>query len=257
MKFLVRKEEVIKNILKEENILIVQDIDGVCIPLVQDPLTREISKEYIMAASKLKEKFSVLTCGEHEGRRGVNRLVEKALNSKKKAKENGLYLPGLAACGVELQDKFSNISHPGLKDVEIEFLSKIPDKMRSMLTNELKLFLPNIKVEKINQLINVAICDTRFTPTINFNEIFNYIKNDLNKLKDLQILMHKIMNNLLEDSKNFGLEESFYLHLMPNLGIKEGSEIMKYATANDFGTTDIQFIIKGAIKAEAAMSAKI
>ena len=56
------------------------------------------------------------------------------------------------------------------------------------------------------------------------------------------------MNNLLEESKKFGLDNSFYLHLMPNLGIKEGEEIMKNATHNEFGTTDIQFIIKGAIK---------
>ena len=56
------------------------------------------------------------------------------------------------------------------------------------------------------------------------------------------------MINLLEDSKNFGLDNSFYLHLMPNLGLKDGKEIMKYSTQNEFGTTDIQFIIKGAIK---------
>ena len=35
---------------------------------------------------------------------------------------------------------------------------------------------------------------------------------------------------------------------MPNLGLREGIEIMKYATKNEFGTTDIQFIINGAIK---------
>ena len=35
---------------------------------------------------------------------------------------------------------------------------------------------------------------------------------------------------------------------MPNLGIRNGKEIMKYSTQNEFGTTDIQFIIKGAIK---------
>ena len=35
---------------------------------------------------------------------------------------------------------------------------------------------------------------------------------------------------------------------MPNLGIKDGKEIIKYATKDEFGTTDIQFIIKGAIK---------
>ena len=248
MKIFKMKEEVINTIINEQNILIVQDLDGVCIPLVQDPLQREINKEYVKDVSRLREKFAVLTCGEHEGKRGVNRLVEKALNSKITAKENGFYLPGLAACGVEYQDRFSNLSYPGLKDNEINFLAEVPKMMRSMLTNELKKFLPNLSNEKRNKLIDVAVCDTRFTPTLNFNEIFSYVKNDFQKVKDLQLIMGKIMNDLLEESKNFGLDNSFYLHLMPNLGIRDGREIMKYSTQNEFGTTDIQFIIKGAIK---------
>ena len=248
MKIFKMKEEVINTIINEQNILIVQDLDGVCIPLVQDPLQREINKEYVKDVSRLRENFAVLTCGEHEGKRGVNRLVEKALDSKTTAKENGFYLPGLAACGVEYQDRFSNLSYPGLKDNEINFLAEVPKMMRSMLTNELKKFLPNLSNEKRNKLIDVAVCDTRFTPTLNFNEIFSYVKNDFQKVKDLQLIMEKIMNNLLEDSKNFGLDNSFYLHLMPNLGIRDGREIMKYSTQNEFGTTDIQFIIKGAIK---------
>ena len=248
MKIFKMKEEVINTIINEQNILIVQDLDGVCIPLVQDPLQREINKEYVKDVSRLREKFAVLTCGEHEGKRGVNRLVEKALNSKTTAKENGFYLPGLAACGVEYQDRFSNLSYPGLKDNEINFLAEVPKMMRSMLTNELKKFLPNLTNDKRNKLIDVAVCDTRFTPTLNFNEIFSYVKNDFQKVKDLQLIMGKIMNDLLEESKNFGLDNSFYLHLMPNLGIRDGREIMKYSTQNEFGTTDIQFIIKGAIK---------
>ncbi len=248
MKIFKTKEEVINTIINEQNILIVQDLDGVCIPLVQDPLQREINKEYVKDVSRLREKFAVLTCGEHEGKRGVNRLVEKALDSKTTAKENGFYLPGLAACGVEYQDRFSNLSYPGLKDNEINFLAEVPKMMRSMLTNELKKFLPNLLNEKRNKLIDVAVCDTRFTPTLNFNEIFSYVKNDFQKVKDLQLIMGKIMNDLLEESKNFGLDNSFYLHLMPNLGIRDGREIMKYSTQNEFGTTDIQFIINGAIK---------
>ena len=242
------KEELISTITNEKNVLLVQDLDGVCIPLVQDPLKRELKKEYVMAVSKLKNNFSVLTCGEHEGRRGVNRLVEKALNSKTKAKEFGLYLPGLAACGVEFQDRFSNLSHPGVNENEIDFLEKVPSLMKSMLTNELKISFPNLSNKELNKLIEVAICDTRFTPTLNFNEIFSYVKNNFEKVQSLQLIMEKIMNNLLEESKTHGLKDSFFLHMMPNLGTKEGKEIMKYATENEFGTTDIQFIINGAIK---------
>ena len=243
-----KKEKLIKTILKEENILIFQDLDGVCIPLVQDPLKRELNIEYVKAVSKLKERFFVLTCGEHEGRRGVNRLVEKSLASETKAKREGLYLPGLAACGVELQDRFSNISYPGLNENEIEFLSKIPKMMSSMLSNELKLALPSLSSKERKKFIDVAICDTRFTPTLNFNEILSSVKHDFKKVKEFQLIMEKIMNNLLEYSKEIGLENSFYLHMMPNLGLKGDREIMKIATEKDFGTTDIQFIIKGAIK---------
>ena len=248
MKMYTRKEEVIRTIINEKNILIVQDLDGVCIPLVKDPLKRELSKEYVKDVSKLGENFSVLTCGEHEGRRGVNRLVEKALDSKTKAKEYGLYLPGLAACGVEFQDRFGNSSHPGLKDNEIKFLAEIPEMMRSMLNNELKIFFPNLTNESRNKLIEVAICDTRFTPTLNFNEIFSSVKNDFKKIERLQLIMEKIMNSLLDESKKVGLGNSYYLHMMPNLGLRKGQEIMKYATKDELGTTDIQFIINGAIK---------
>ncbi len=248
MKMFKTKEEVIHTIINEENILIVQDLDGVCIPLVQDPLKREINKEYVKDVSKLKENFAVLTCGEHEGRRGVNRLVEKALASKTTAKEYGLYLPGLAACGVELQDRFSNLSHPGLQDNEIKFLAKVPSIMKKMVTDELKKFMPDLSNNLREKLIEVAICDTRFTPTLNFNEIFSHVKNDLKKVKNLQLIMEKIMNNLLEEATRFGLNNSFHLHLMPNLGSKKDKEIMKYATKDEFGTTDIQFIINGAIK---------
>ena len=248
MKMYTRKEEVIRTIINNKNILIVQDLDGVCIPLVKDPLKREIDKEYVKAVSRLRENFLVLTCGEHEGRRGVNRLVEKALNSKTKAKEYGLYLPGLAACGVEFQDRFGNSTHPGLKENEIKFLAEVPKMMKSMLTNELKKIFPNLTNKSRNRLIDVAICDTRFTPTLNFNEIFSCVKDDFKKIEALQLTMEKIMNSLLEESKKVGLGNSFHLHMMPNLGLRKGKEIMKYATKDELGTTDIQFIINGAIK---------
>ena len=242
------KKEVINTIKSNKDFLIVQDLDGVCIPLVQDPLKRNISKEYVKYVSKLKDNFFVLTCGEHDGRRGVNRLIEKALDSETKAKDYGLYLPGLAACGVEFQDRFGNSYYPGLKNTEISFLARVPEKMREMLTNELEIFLPDLSNDLREKLIEVAICDTRFTPTLNFNQIFDLFKNDLEKVKSLQLSMERIMNNLLEESKVFGLDNSFHLHKMPNLGLKEGREIIKYVNKNEFGTTDIQFIVKGAIK---------
>jgi glucosylglycerol 3-phosphatase len=69
----------------ETDLLIVQDLDGVCMPLVKDPLTRRLRADYVQAAAAMQNKFNVLTNGEHEGRRGVNRLVEKALGDNQKA----------------------------------------------------------------------------------------------------------------------------------------------------------------------------
>ena len=239
----------LKKIALAENILIIQDIDGVCIPLVKDPLKRELEQKYIYAAASLKDEFAVLTCGEHEGRRGVNRIVERSMQrSGYDIAKDGLYLPGLAACGVELQDNHGNVSHPGLTEEEINFLRLVPEKMAILLQLRLKELIPTLKVEEADQLIKVAINDTRFTPTINLNEILGISPNDLNLNLKLQSMMIEIMNEILKEADRKELGESFHLHMMPNLGKSNGKEIMKYAKEGDIGTTDIQFIINGAFK---------
>ena len=111
------------NILSSKSILIIQDIDGVCIPLVKDPMTRKLESKYIYAVKEFAEEFFVLTCGEHEGPRGVNRIIERSLKSTSEPKNKELYLRGLAACGVEYQDNKGKISFEGVSDKEIKFLS--------------------------------------------------------------------------------------------------------------------------------------
>ena len=101
----------IDRITSAENLLFVQDLDGVCIPLVSDPLTRKMDKSYIKDVNKFNGDFYVLTNGEHEGRRGVNRLIEDAFCDDDFAKSNGYYLPGLAAGGIQYQDKYGSISY--------------------------------------------------------------------------------------------------------------------------------------------------
>ena len=235
-------------IQKNKDILIIQDLDGVCIPLVKDPLKRKIDKKYIYSTAKLHGEFFVLTCGEHEGRRGVNRLIEKALNSKTKPSTEGLYLPGLAACGVEFQDNQGNISHPGLSEKEINFLKDIPAKMRKLLVKEINILLPDLDQAYLSEEIEKAICDTRFTPTLNLNGIFSIAVNNIGLQVELQLMMKKIMNKLISDTNGTDLENSFHLHIMPNMGSQDGNEIMKYAKKGDIGSTDIQFIINGAVK---------
>ena len=56
-----------KMIINSKNILFIKDIDGVCIPLVKDPMTRKLESKFIFAVKFLEKEFFVLTCGEHDG----------------------------------------------------------------------------------------------------------------------------------------------------------------------------------------------
>ena len=94
----------LEELAASDTLLIIQDLDGVCMGLVRDPLTRQLERRYIDAARRLDGAFYVLTNGEHIGRRGVNQLIHGALASETLAAEQGLYLPGLAAGGVQLQE---------------------------------------------------------------------------------------------------------------------------------------------------------
>ena len=55
-------------------------------------------------------------------------------------------------------------------------------------------------------------------------------------------------NEIIYKAKAQGLENSFFLHISPNLGSKDGNEIIKLSSVNDIGSTDIQLLIKGAVK---------
>ena len=123
--------------------------------------------------------FSVLTNGEHEGRRGVNRLVEKALDNDQLAKRKGLYLPGLAAGGVQFQDRFGTVSYPGVSEQEMNFLESVPQQMEKRLRLKLKEIMPEIQGQVLDEELKLAILDTQVSPTINLNSLFDRIKNDV------------------------------------------------------------------------------
>ena len=105
-------DQLLEELTPVDDLLIVQDLDGVCMQLVKDPLTRRMDPGYVNAAADLRGGFVVLTNGEHEGRRGVNRLVEAALGDQVKPEQAGLYLPGLAAGGVQLPGSFRSAQSP-------------------------------------------------------------------------------------------------------------------------------------------------
>ena len=238
-------EKIINN---SKNILFIQDIDGVCIPLVKDPMTRELESKYVFAAKNLEEEFFVLTCGEHDGPRGVNRIIERSLNSIFQPKEEGLYLRGLAACGVEYQDNSANISFEGVSKEEVDFLSKVPDLMRPSFEIIVKTIFPNLNQEEINSHALKSICKTRFSPTINFNSLFDLVQKDSLKRKLIQKSFEEMMHEIIDQADSQGLKNSFFLHISPNLGRKNGNEVIKLSTENDIGSTDIQLLINGAVK---------
>ena len=173
----------------ETDLLIVQDLDGVCMPLVKDPLTRTLRADYVEAAAGMQNRFSVLTNGEHEGRRGVNRLVEKALGDNQKAQREGLYLPGLAAGGVQFQDRFGVVSHPGVSNEEMNFLESVPQRMGDLLRIKLSQVLPELQGQELEEELKLAILDTQVSPTINLNSLFSRIKGDIARQKQLQLML--------------------------------------------------------------------
>ncbi len=241
-------DSITKNLIEVDRLLIIQDLDGVCIPLVKDPLTRIIDKSYVEAAYELKEEFRVLTNGEHEGYRGVNRLIEKAFNSDTKFLDYCGYLPGLAAGGVQYQNRNGKVKAEGVTEEEKDFLKRLPQRIKSLIFKEISSILPELTYEQYRKQTHLAVIDTELSPTINLNYLFELIPNDIEKQRKLQQIALQVMNKLLDDSVNTGLSDSFFLHIAPNLGINGEKELIKLADKSDIGTTDIQFMIKGATK---------
>ena len=238
-----------KELIDSPDFLIVQDLDGVCMPLVKDPLTRSLAAKYVHAAALLRGNFCVLTNGEHEGHRGVNRLVEQALGDRSMARNQGLYLPGLAAGGVQLQDEFGHLTHPGVSDAEMSFLASVPERMNALMGALLPSVMPDLADQDLKAEIKQAILDTQVSPTINLNSLFSRIPNDVSGQRALQSMLEALMQQLMEMAVAEGLHESFFLHVAPNLGRdSSGSERLKPSTPGDVGSTDIQFMLRGAIK---------
>ena len=241
--------QLLEELTSVEDLLIVQDLDGVCMQLVKDPLTRRMDAGYVDAAADLRGSFVVLTNGEHEGRRGVNRLVEAALGDQVRPDQQGLYLPGLAAGGVQLQDRFGQLSHPGVSDAEMTFLAAAPQRMEQLLLERLPAELPGVSPEQLKTLAQQAVLDTQVSPTINLNGVFALVPGDVPRQRRLQQMLADLMEQLLQEADAAGLEGSFFLHVAPNLGRDaDGRERAKPAAAGDVGTTDIQFMLTGSLK---------
>ena len=242
-------KELINILANEPNLLIIQDLDGVCMGLVKDPLTRVMNRNYIEATRSFNEHFYVLTNGEHIGKRGVNLIIERAYGDANLVKEKGFYLPGLAGGGVQWQDPHGKVSHPGVNEKELDFLARVPEYIEASF----KAFFSNnhhsLNDHAIADYIQASILDNKVSPTANLNVFHEVFLDQEDYYFQLQQHIKKLMDDLLEKAANEGLGNSFFVHYAPNLGRNEtGQEIMQEAKGKDSGTTDFQFMLKGGIK---------
>jgi glucosylglycerol 3-phosphatase len=241
--------EPLKNtLLSKPSTLIIQDLDGVCMGLVRDPLTRTLSADYIHAAKKLSGEFYVLTNGEHIGERGVNALVERALGDPQLAQQQNLYLPGLGGGGVQWQNAAGDVSHPGVTEAELNFLAGVPNLFRDALENVLTQAPFLLTSTALAKALDIIILNNPVSPTINANALIDALGGDWQRYYALQQQLEIIMNDLLVLAQQSGLADSFFVHYAPNLGRSSEGERIKWATAQDWGTTDFQFMLRGAIK---------
>lgn len=236
-------------LVEKENILIIQDLDGVCMGLVKDPLTRAIDPNYLAAAKSLGNHFYVLTNGEHIGKRGVNGIVEKTFNNPQTPQDKGLYLQGLAGGGVQWQDCYGDVSHPGVSDAEMAFLEAVPNKIAACLRELCTQLKYSLDETKLEEYIQATVLDNKVSPTANLNVFHEVFKDSPELYADLQREIKSLMDRLLAEAQQQGLGDSFFVHYAPNLGRdNDGQEIMQPSQGQDSGTTDFQFMLRGGIK---------
>lgn len=232
---------------KTENLLIIQDLDGVCMGLVKDPLNRVIHPAYIEAVPAFEGHFFVLTNGEHIGQRGVNGIIERAIGSSA-LREKGLYLPGLAAGGVQWQDRYGQLTHPGVSEAELEFLAAVPQRIEQELREFFKIHGTTLSANTIEHCIHSSVLNNVASPTANLNTIYETLNNP-KIYAALQQQIQGLMGQLLQAATQQGLGDSFFVHYAPNLGRDAtGNEIVWFADNQTSGTTDFQFMLRGAIK---------
>jgi glucosylglycerol 3-phosphatase len=241
-------EELCARLLHGRDWLIVQDLDGVCMPLVRDPLTRTIDPSYVEAAARLDHRFRVLTNGEHIGRRGVNGIVERACGGADAVRQRRLYLPGLAAGGVQHQGRAGDVTHPGVDERELAFLAEVPQLAGAFLETLLR--RPPFRVPDAERpdLIAATILANHVSPTLNINSLHRRFSGDWSLTRTLQEQLQGWMEDRLEAARRSGLSDAFFVHLAPNLGQEDGRERLKPASEQGVGTTDFQFMLRGAVK---------
>lgn len=233
--------------LEHGDLLLIQDLDGVCMGLVRDPLTRRLDRAYLDACRAFGDEFCVLTNGEHIGRRGVNTLVEAALGGADRAA--GAYLPGLAGGGVQLQDRHAQVSHPGVADAELAFLAALPARLASALGERLRADPFAISEVECEPLVAACVLDNAVSPTLNLNPLYARYAAQPAHYRALQAFALELLRGELARAERAGLGGSFFIHLAPNAGRDaDGERLRPAGDDGDAGTTDFQFMLSGAVK---------
>jgi glucosylglycerol 3-phosphatase len=228
-----------------ENLLLIQDLDGVCMELVNDPLDRQVDLTYIQATAAFDRHFYVLTNGEHIGKRGVNGIIDRAIAQA--GIDHCGYLPGLAAGGVQWQDRSGNVTHPGVSAAELAFLAAVPNRITAALRD----FFAGrgLSAVDVAQGIQASVLDNQASPTANLNTFYALFDGDAETYRSLQQAMRMLMQKLLQDAAEQGMEDSFFIHYAPNFGRNAlGQEIVWFTDRKASGTTDFQFMLQGGIK---------
>ena len=247
--FSLDHDALLDSLANTDDLLIIQDLDGVCMELVSDPLTRRLPPNYLLAARQLHGHFQVLSNGEHIGSRGVNRLVEQAFGSAATCAEQALYLPGLAAGGVQLQDAKGQVSHPGVSEQELDFLAGVPQRLHSALQKRLVQPPYTLEPQTIKRLLASSVLDNPVSPTLNLNTFYHHWRDQPGHYAQLQLDAAALMQDLLQGAREQGLGDAFFIHYAPNLGRDaQGNERLRPAEPGSAGTTDIQLMLRGAIK---------
>ncbi len=243
-------EMLIKQLAGEPNLLIIQDLDGVCMELVKEPSARRIDKKYVEAVQVFKDSFYVLTNGEHSGENGVNSIIEKAYENKiRLVKDKQLYFAGLAAGSVQWQDSNGDVAYSGISAKELIFLDLVPKYIQKKF---IKFFTKNnfsLGKDIIEKSIQKTVLFNRVSPTVNLNTFYDLLNRQKSNYIKLQNFTYELMCELLEKAKQEGLSNSFFIHCTVNLGKdKQGQEIIQFAQNKSSGTTDFQFMLKNATK---------
>lgn len=242
-------ERFIDLLSQTENLLIIQDLDGVCMGLVKDPLDRQIETDYVTATQAFEGHFYVLTNGEHIGERGVNGIIERAFGDPQAVRSAGRYLPGLAAGGVQWQTRQGELSHPGVSEAELAFLQQVPERIRQRLREFAATQGLTLDVATLDRCIQSSALANVASPTANLNTFHSALAGDRDTYLALQKAMQSLMDTLLAEAAEQGLGDAFFVHYAPNHGRDDnGQEVIWLSQGDESGTTDFQFMLRGAIK---------